>query len=201
MKVNGGGPSGFDIRLPPGWVGLALTPGADGDLRRLLAAAQAQGRLPDAALRYLAVAAEASLAVVLADARRTGAVYAGLHLGWEPDGRPTQARLLIAIRRFGPNADAIELLAALRARTAPPPRVDERQVDLVQLDERVVVRRAGLVESDGGQPLLNHEYYFPVPHDDERLALLEFSSPSITAAPRLVEMFAAMAASFHFTED
>jgi hypothetical protein len=160
---------------------------------------EAQDRLPGASLRYLAEAAEASLAVVLADARRSGAVYAGLHLGWEPDGRPTQARLLIAIRRFGPNADAIQLLAALRAQAAPPPRVDERQVGLVQLDERVVVRRAGLVESDSGQPLLGHEYYFPVPDDDERLALLEFSSPSIAAAPRLGEMFASMAASFRFT--
>ena len=155
--------------------------------------------MPDAALGYLAEAAEASLAVVLADAGRSGAVYAGLHLGWEPDGRQTQARLLIAIRRFGPDADPIQLLAALRAQAGPPPRVDERQVDLVQLEERVVVRRAGLVEGDGGQPLLHHEYYFPVPDDRERLALLEFSSPSIGAAARLGPMFAGMAASFRFT--
>ncbi len=155
--------------------------------------------MPDAALRYLAEAAAASLAAVLADARRSGAVYAGLHLGWEPDGQTTQARLLIAIRRFGPNADAIQLLAALRAQAAAPWRVDERQVGLVQLDERVVVRRAGLFENDSGQPLLDHEYYFPVPDDQERLALLEFSSPSVAAAPRLGDMFAAMAASFRFT--
>ncbi len=78
--------------------------------------------------------------------------------------------------------------------------MDERQVDLVQYGETVVVRRAGLVETDSGQPLLHHEYYFPVPNDRERLALLDFSSPTIVAAPRLGDMFASMAASFRFTE-
>jgi hypothetical protein len=78
--------------------------------------------------------------------------------------------------------------------------VDEREVGLVQYDETVVVRRAGVVESAHGRPLLHHEYYFPVPHDEDRFALLDFSSPSISAAPRLDEMFASMAASFHFTE-
>jgi hypothetical protein len=155
--------------------------------------------MPDAALAYLARAAKESLEVLLGDARRTGAVYAGQHLAWEPDGRQIEARLLIVIRRFGPTVDPIDLLAALRRDAAPPCRVDERQVGLVQYDETVVVRRAGLVESNGGRPLLHHEYYFPVPEDQERLARLDFSSPSIAAAPRLDQMFAGMAASFRFT--
>jgi hypothetical protein len=77
--------------------------------------------------------------------------------------------------------------------------VDERQVGLVQSDETVVVRRAGFVESNGGRPLLHHEYYFPVPDDEERLGRLDFSSPTIAAAPRLDNLFAGVAASFRFT--
>jgi hypothetical protein len=163
-----------------------------------MAAVRSRGGLPEAALEDLARAAEAALAVLLQDASRTGAVYAAQHLGWQPDGRRTEARLLIAIRRFGPSADPIELLGALRTMPAPPSRVDEREVGLVQYGETVVVRRAGLVESDSGQPLLHHEYYFPVP-DDERLARLDFRSPTIAAAPRLGDMFASMAASFRFS--
>ena len=101
---------------------------------------------------------------------------------------------------FGPSADPVELLGALRTRPAPASRVDERDVGLVQYEETVVVRRAGLVEADNGQPLLHHEYYFPVPNDRERLALLDFSSPTIAAAPGLGDTFASMAASFRFTE-
>jgi hypothetical protein len=179
---------------------VALIPSAGADLRRLIAAARARGTVPSESLEDLAQAAEGSLAVLLDEARRTGTVYTGLYLGWEPDGRQTEARLLVVIRPFGPSADPIDLLRALRAHVAPPPRVDEREVGLVQYDETVVVRRAGLVESEQGPPLLHHEYYFPVPHDEERLALLDFSSPTITAAPRLGDMFASMAASFHFTE-
>jgi hypothetical protein len=163
-------------------------------------AVRARGTIPPGSLEYLAQAAEGSLAVLLEEARRTGALYTAMHLGWDSDGRQTEARLLVVIHSFGRRADPIELLRALRARAAPPPRVDEREVGLVQFDETVVVRRAGLVESAHGRPLLHDEYYFPVPHDLERFALLDFSSPSIAAAARLGEMFASMAASFHFTE-
>jgi hypothetical protein len=165
-----------------------------------MASVRARGGVPEAALAYLAGAAEASLSVLLNGTRRTGAVYAALHLWWEPDGRRTDARLLIIIRRFGPSADPIQLLAAVRADAAPPPRVDEREVGLVQFGETVVVRRAGLVESESGRPLLHHEYFFPVPDDEGRFAVLDFSSPAITAAARLGQMFASMASSFHFTE-
>jgi hypothetical protein len=165
-----------------------------------MAAVRARDIGPVASLDDLARAAEGSLAVLLQEARRTGAVYTALHLGWEPDGRQTEARLLVVLRRFGPDADPIELVRALRARSIPPPRIDEREVGLVQYGETVVVRRAGLMESEQGRPLLHHEYYFPVPHHEERLALLDFTSPSIASATRMGEMFASMAASFRFTE-
>jgi hypothetical protein len=132
--------------------------------------------------------------VLLEQVPRTGAVYAALHLGWAPGGHRVEARLLIAIRRFGPSTDPIALLGALRA--GP----DERHVALVQFGETVVVRQAGLVDGHGGPTVVHHQYYFPVPGDEDRLALLDFSSPTITAAADLGDMFESMAASFRFTD-
>ena len=102
----------------------------------------------------------------------------------------------------GAGADLRRLIAAARARGTVPSESLEYLAQAADgsLAVTVVVRLAGLVESEQGRPLLHHEYYFPVPHDEERLALLDFSSPTTTAAPRLGDMFASMAASFHFTE-
>lgn len=164
-----------------------------------MGAARQRGNPPGASLDLLAEAADTALGALLGEAPGTGAVYAGLHVGWDSDGRRIMARLLIVIRRFGPSTDPIELLTSLCQCLPGHPRFDERRAALVQFDETVVVKRAGLVEGDGGQPVLHHQYYFPLPGDEERLALLDFSSPTVGAAPRLDDMFESMAASFRFT--
>lgn len=211
------GSGGFDITLPPGWIGIALNESAPGDLERLVASARSRAGVPVGALDDLARAGELSLRELLQQAARTGAVYTALYLGWQPDGRMTPAQLVIAIRRFGPSVDPVELLDALRGRSPGQSdqlhqsgRVDERVASLVMYvsdppaeqdlpREAVVVRRAGLVEGDDGQAVLSHQYYFPVPGDKENLALLDFSSRALSAAPQLGEMFESMAASFRFT--